>query len=180
MPGYVAFLRAVNVGGRYVRMAELRSTLEAAGYEGVETHIQSGNVAVTTRRRSAETVAAHLREVISEWAGFDVPCIVRTPAALTTLVDEVDAVPAMLPGEPKRYLAIADGEIPADAAAAFAAWDVEGERAAAVTGGVLAELGKGFHRTTLTNARIEKMTGRTTTWRDLGVVRTVAEKWSEK
>lgn len=180
MPGYIAFLRAVNVGGRSVRMADLRTALEDAGYGGVETHIQSGNVAVTTRRRSAEAVATHLHEAVSTWAGFDVPCIVRTPAELTALVAEVDAVPAMLPGDPKRYLAIADGPIPAEAAAAFAAWDVDDERAVAVTGGVLAELGRGFHRTTLTNARIEKMTGRTTTWRDLGVVRAVARKWSEK
>ncbi len=87
-------------------------------------------------------------------------------------------MPELLPGGGKRYLAVADGPVPAAAAATLDAWDVDGERARALTGGVLAELTVGFHKTTLTNARIEKITGLTATWRDLEVVRTVAEKWS--
>jgi hypothetical protein len=46
-----------------------------------------------------------------------------------------------------------------------------------VGGEVLAELAVGFHKTTLTNARLERVTGRTTTWRDLEVVRAVDERW---
>ncbi len=180
MPGYVVLLRAVNVGGRFVKMAELRAALTAAGFTDVETHIQSGNVAVSSRRRSPAAVATEMRGVLSAWAGFDIPCIARTPAALGALVDEVDALPAMLPGSPKRYLAVADGPVPADAAAVLDAWDRDGERARAVTGGVLAELGNGFHRSSLTNARIERLTGLTTTWRDLEVVRTIATKWSDR
>ncbi|WP_299445038.1 DUF1697 domain-containing protein [uncultured Phycicoccus sp.] len=180
MPGYVAFLRAVNVSGRFVKMAELRAALESAGFLDVETHIQSGNVAVTSRRRSTARVAAELAGVLTDWAGFEVPCIVRTPAELAALVDEVDAIPPLLPGPTKRYLAIADGPVPAPAGERLDAWSTDGERARVVTGAVLAELGKGFHASTLTNARIERMTGLTTTWRDLGVVRAVAEKWSDR
>ena len=58
MPSHVAFLRAVNVGGRFVRMAELRAALEAAGFTDVETHLQSGNVRVRTPMRSTAKVAA--------------------------------------------------------------------------------------------------------------------------
>ena len=47
----------------------------------------------------------------------------------------------------------------------------------AVGAEVLAELAVPFHRTSLTNARIERITGRTTTWRDLGVVRAIDERW---
>ena len=35
----------------------------------------------------------------------------------------------------------------------------------------------GFQKTKLTNTRIERITGRTTTWRDLKVVRVIDEKW---
>ena len=38
MPSHVAFLRAVNVGGRFVRMAELRAALKAAGFTDVQLH----------------------------------------------------------------------------------------------------------------------------------------------
>ena len=178
VPRYIAFLRAVNVGGRFVRMAVLRDALLDAGFTDVETHIQSGNVHVATRRRSPEAVAREMCEVLSACAGFDVPCVVRTPDSLTALVTRADDVAPLLPGGGKRYLALADGEVPTEAAATFAAWTTAGERAVALPGAVLAELGKDFHRSTLTNARIERITGLTTTWRDLDVVRTVAEKWS--
>ena len=42
---------------------------------------------------------------------------------------------------------------------------------------VLAEFGHGFATMKLTNTRLEKMTGLTTTWRDLKVVRALAERW---
>jgi uncharacterized protein (DUF1697 family) len=44
MPKYVAFLRAINVGGRTVKMGHLRSLFEAMGFSNVETFIASGNV----------------------------------------------------------------------------------------------------------------------------------------
>ena len=82
MPFYVAFLRAVNVGGRFVRIAELRSALEVAGFTDVATHIQSGNVFVRSPRRSTAAVGTEMAAVLGEFAGFDVPCIVRTPVQL--------------------------------------------------------------------------------------------------
>src|SRR4051794_39721033 len=39
----VAFLRAINVGGRVVEMDRLRALWEAAGFTGVETSIGGGN-----------------------------------------------------------------------------------------------------------------------------------------
>lgn len=79
MPVWIGFLRAVNVGKRQVRMASLRTLLEAEGYEDVETHIQSGNLKVRSSARSAATVETDLRRAISAEFGFDVPVVVRTP-----------------------------------------------------------------------------------------------------
>ena len=44
MATFIAFLRAVNVGKRQVKMAGLRSELEANGFTDVATFIASGNV----------------------------------------------------------------------------------------------------------------------------------------
>ena len=52
MPTFIAFLRAVNVGKRKYPMAELRDALTDAGFEEVETHIQTGNVLFRTSLRS--------------------------------------------------------------------------------------------------------------------------------
>lgn len=177
MPSYVAFLRAVNVGGRFVRMAELRGVLEQAGFTDVATHIQSGNVFVRTPRRSVGAVAGELSRVLGEWAGFDVPAVVRTPAQLRAALEAVDGIPPLLDGDARRYVAFADGPVPAEAAARLDGWDRPGERARVLGSDVMAELTVPFHRSTLTNARIERITGRTTTGRDLAVVRVLDEKW---
>ncbi len=176
MPSYVAFLRAVNVGGRFVKMAELRVALEDAGFTDVATHIQSGNVFVRSGRRSCAAVATEMSAVLGEFAGFAVPCVVRTPAQLRTDLAEVDAVPPLLAGG-KRYLALADGPVPAAAAQELDAWDAPGERCLVLGAQILAEMSGGFQKTKLTNARIERITGRTTTWRDLEVVRAIDQKW---
>jgi uncharacterized protein (DUF1697 family) len=176
MPSYVAFLRAVNVGGRFVKMAELRSELEGAGFTDVDTHIQSGNVFVRSGRRSTGAVGTEMARVLGEWAGFDVPCVVRTPAQLRSALAAVDAVPPLVEGG-KRYVAFADGPVPSDAAAQLDAWDAPGERCLVLGSEILAEMTGGFQNTKLTNTRIERITGRTTTWRDLKVVRAIDEKW---
>ena len=88
----------------------------------------------------------------------------------------MDAVPPLIAGG-KRYLAFADGAVPSAAAAQLDAWDEPGERCRVLGAEILAEMANGFQKTKLTNTRIERITGRTTTWRDLSVVRTIDEKW---
>jgi uncharacterized protein (DUF1697 family) len=41
---YVAFLRGINVGGRTIKMAELRAYFEESSYDEVSTVLQTGNV----------------------------------------------------------------------------------------------------------------------------------------
>ncbi len=177
MPRYVAFLRAVNVGGRFVKMDVMRNALSDNGFTDVETHIQSGNVLVASPMRSPARVAGRVAEVLGECAGFEVPAVIRTPDQVRGLIAAVDGIPALQGGDPKRYVAFANGTIPAEAAAVLDAWDSPGERARVIGADVLAEFAVPFHQIRLTNARIERITGLTTTWRDLTVVRAVAEKW---
>jgi uncharacterized protein (DUF1697 family) len=72
----VALLRAVNVGGRKLPMAELRALCADLGWTDVATYIQSGNV-VFTAPGKAEAVAAVLEDAIEKRFGLDVPVIVR-------------------------------------------------------------------------------------------------------
>ncbi|MGZ8389586.1 MAG: DUF1697 domain-containing protein, partial [Rhodoplanes sp.] len=52
MAVFVALLRGVNVGKHNrVKMADLRAALESAGHTGVSTHIQSGNIVLTSTAR---------------------------------------------------------------------------------------------------------------------------------
>jgi uncharacterized protein (DUF1697 family) len=75
----VALLRAVNVGGRKLPMAELRTLCAGLGWTDVATYIQSGNL-VFTAPGKAEAVAAMLERAIAKQFGLDVPVIVRSKA----------------------------------------------------------------------------------------------------
>src|SRR5687767_12125183 len=75
----VALLRAVNVGGRKLPMAELRAHCAELGWQGVATYIQSGNVVFDADCTAAEAEAA-LETRIKQAYGYDAPTIVRTAA----------------------------------------------------------------------------------------------------
>jgi len=59
----VALLRAVNVGGRKLPMAELRALCADLGWSDVATYIQSGNLVFTAPGR-AEGIEAELETAI--------------------------------------------------------------------------------------------------------------------
>lgn len=80
----VALLRAVNVGGRSVPMAELRALCAELGWEEVATYVQSGNVVFTAAGKAPE-LEATLEAALTKRFGFAVPTIVRTAAQWATL-----------------------------------------------------------------------------------------------
>ena len=70
MKHWVALLRGVNVGGRTIKMAELRSTLEEAGLENVETVLQTGNV-IFDSTDGAARLKDRLETTLRERFGYD-------------------------------------------------------------------------------------------------------------
>ena len=67
---YVALLRGINVGGkRKVPMADLAETVRALGYEDVRTHINSGNVLLTSDEDEA-TVVDRLERALDDRFGL--------------------------------------------------------------------------------------------------------------
>jgi uncharacterized protein (DUF1697 family) len=77
---YVAFLRAINVGGRTVKMDPLRRTFESIGFSRVETFIASGNVVFETRGRDTTTMEATVQHQLRESLGYDVATFIRSVA----------------------------------------------------------------------------------------------------
>ena len=87
MPSYIAFLRAVNVGGTgKLPMAELRAMCESIGLSGVRTYIASGNVVFQSRLAEA-TVKAKLERCLEDYAGKPVGVLVRTGAELAAVLE---------------------------------------------------------------------------------------------
>jgi len=77
----IAFLRALNVGRRTVPMSRLVEVFEGLGYDGVWTHINSGNVVfeATGGRAALERT---IEEALESTFGFEITTFVRTAAEL--------------------------------------------------------------------------------------------------
>ena len=85
MSRYIAFLRAINVGGRTVTMETLRRLFTELGFTAVETFIASGNV-IFEAPRSAEAELEHrIETALKVTLGYDVAVFVRTSLVLAEI-----------------------------------------------------------------------------------------------
>lgn len=176
MPTYIAFLRAINVGGRFAKMTDLRAGLSDKGFGDVESHIQSGNLRFTSGVRSAAKVESAVETALAELCGFTVSTIVRTPAQLAELTAYGMALAPPLDGEVRRYVTFLKEDPVEGFISLMNGWDVRGERAHVNGRELYLWLAHPSHEAKLTNARIERG-GVVATSRDWKVVSALAEKW---
>ncbi len=66
MTKYVTFLRGVNVGGRIVKMADVKTCFERAGFKNVSTLLQSGNVIFESDRTDIPKLKQQIEEVLTK------------------------------------------------------------------------------------------------------------------
>ena len=77
MTTHLALLRGINVSGHnMIKMEALKTTLEAIGFENVQTYIQSGNVFVDTEDENAAAVGFKIKQEIFKVFGHEVPIVV--------------------------------------------------------------------------------------------------------
>ncbi len=102
MAEFVALLRAVNVGGTgKLAMADLVTMCEQAGFTGVKTYIQSGNVVFRSRAGEA-SVQANLERALAAKLGKPVAVFVRRAAEL----DQVLADNPFKAAPPSRVMVV--------------------------------------------------------------------------
>jgi len=85
MPKYVAFLRAINVGGHTVKMDQLRQLFEALGFNHVETFIASGNVIFDSKAKNTSVLERKIETHLEKALGYKVATFLRTIAELGTI-----------------------------------------------------------------------------------------------
>lgn len=83
MTTHLALLRGINVSGHnMIKMDALKTTLEAIGFQNVQTYIQSGNVFVDTEEENAAAVGFKIKQEIFKAFGHEVPVVVIGKADL--------------------------------------------------------------------------------------------------
>ena len=87
MPKYVAFLRAINVGGHTVKMDQLRSLFEALSFSNVQTFIASGNVIFDSKSKSTKALEKKIESHLQDALGYEVATFIRTTSELAVIAD---------------------------------------------------------------------------------------------
>lgn len=175
MPTYIAFLRAINLGStRKFPKAAIVGACESAGFSDVATYINSGNVRVTTMRRSREAVETALEQAFYEEAGFEVPTIAFTQHELKAVAADAEELGAGHDG--RYYISLLKVAPDAEAVRRLDGLGKKGEQAVVRGRAAHLLLGDQYHTARLSNALVEKHLGVSTN-RNLSVIRTLADKW---
>jgi len=86
---YIAFLRAINVGGnRVVKMDSLRGMFESLGFTNAATYIQSGNVIFESSEADASAIEKRVESHLAQSLGFEVETFLRTMREAAAIVDK--------------------------------------------------------------------------------------------
>jgi uncharacterized protein (DUF1697 family) len=113
----IALLRAVNVGGRTVKMADLKAMVEGLGFSDVRTLLQSGNLVFRGEDAGDAEVEARLEVAARTQFGFDADVMVRRADEWAAMI-AANPFPQAAIDDPGHLLvfvlksAVADGGLP--------------------------------------------------------------------
>lgn len=82
---FIAFLRAINVGGHNVTMVELRDVFEGIGFKEVESFIASGNMIFRSRSMDVTALQKKIESRLLESLGYEVKTFLRTAAEVAAI-----------------------------------------------------------------------------------------------
>ena len=85
MKTWIALFRGINVGGNnLLPMAELRNHFESAGFEGVRTYIQTGNVVFDASAETAAPLGSKIGKLLKKHYPFQPDFILLTEDELNS------------------------------------------------------------------------------------------------
>lgn len=173
---YVAFLRAVNVGGRIVKMAELKKIFEAAGFADVSTFIASGNVLFSSPRPPSR-LEPQIEAALHKALGFEVRTMVRSDAEVVAAAGYDAFSPGELAGG-TLYVGFAQTPPAAPSVRQVLALQTAVDELR-LHGREIYWLGRrGIADSTISMARIEKALQTPATFRNINTVRRLAAKFT--
>ena len=174
MTKYIAFLRAINVGGHNVKMDELKKHFESLGFSNVETFIASGNVIFETSAKDAAKLEKKIESKLHETLKYEVTTFLRTP---DEVADVAKYKPFKAKGEALNVAFIAE---PLDEVAVKKLMTYKNEIDDFHVHGRevywLCQIKQSESK--FSNAAFEKIIGRRATFRGINTIQRMAEKYS--
>jgi len=171
---YVAFLRAINVGGHtIIKMTDLKQIFESLGLENVQTYIQSGNVIFETNKDDTASLEKRIEHQLEKLAGFKIQLFVRT-------IREVQSIASKSPftaqGNETVHVALLSKRPDKKGQQALMSVKSEADDFA-VKGREVYNLRRNREKSVFSNNFIEKILKMPSTTRNMTVIKKIAEKY---
>ena len=173
MRKYIAFLRAINVGGTtIIKMADLRKMFESFGLENVQTYIQTGNIIFESKETSASRLEEQVERQLEKASGKPIRVFVRTMKEAAALVTDCPYEP----GEGETvYVVFLDKKPAKKNIDALIAQQSKADEFA-VKGKTAFNLRRDRDTSVFSNNFIEKVLGVSGTTRNLTTIKKIAQK----
>lgn len=178
MPKYVAFLRAINVGGHTVKMDYLRTLFEALEFTNVETFIASGNVIFDSPSRSSKALEKKIEASLELTLGYAVATFIRSTSELAEIASYKPFPDAKVNAAHALYVAFL-AAVPSDVAKhKLLALDLKMDEFQLNRREVYWLTRATFSDAEFSGARLEKTLGLAATLRNITTVKKLAAKYS--
>ncbi|WP_350293073.1 DUF1697 domain-containing protein [uncultured Croceitalea sp.] len=170
---YIAFLRGINVGGqKKIKMADLRTSLEKAGFKNVQTYIQSGNLVILSESTDLALLQKNIYNVILKDFGYEVPILILSARVLSEVLE---AIPFKEAEEKNLYFAMLHEFPDEELAREFNALEFQNEDFELIGKCVYLNCRKGAGNAKLNNNLIERKLKVTATTRNLRTMKKMIE-----
>lgn len=85
---YIGLLRGINVGGKVLKMADLKEAIADLGFGEVKTYLQSGNLLFRAPKAGDDAIAGRISGAIAEHSKMDVSVMIRSAAEWNDVIDK--------------------------------------------------------------------------------------------
>ncbi|HTL83070.1 MAG TPA: DUF1697 domain-containing protein [Bacteroidia bacterium] len=154
MPKYIAFLRAVNVGGRVVKMEELKKICALPGLKNISTFIQSGNVLFESAA-DKNALTKRLEAALKKKLNYEVLVFLKTVEDIEAIIGQNPFARTMK--EKHLYVTMMSEEAKEENIKALLAYKTKDEEVKFIgTNAYLLFPPKTYGQTKLSNAMLEK------------------------
>jgi uncharacterized protein (DUF1697 family) len=105
---YVAFLRGINVNGRRVLKADLKTCFEGMGFDEVETFLQGGSVRFESEITDTQLLKQQIEQTAEKQFSMPMIAFVFPLAEIKALVE---AYPFIRTNDRHAYIILTDGRV---------------------------------------------------------------------
>lgn len=177
MPTYIAFLRAINVGGHTVKMERLKKLFEELGFSKVSTFIASGNVIFDSASKSTQMLEKKIESHLKKSLGYEVLTFIRSSSELAEIAAYRPFSEAEIAKNLALYVGFLQGTPSAEAKNKLSSAGSKIEQFHLHGRELYWLLGAHFKESKFSGPQLEKVLGMPTTLRNVTTVMKLVEKY---